>query len=399
MLRDPTMDAVLASGLRVSSGVGSARGIVEVVRSLGGGRILLVSDPGVEAAGHVGAVASLLEVAGLGVTRFVDVDENPTTDHVNACVEAARRVGVDLWVAVGGGSAIDVAKAANVLVTQGGQVADYRGVGTLSGPTLPLVAIPTTAGTGTECQSAALIADAQTHEKIACLAPGFLPQVAILDPLLTVTQPDVVTAATGLDALTHGAEAVVTRGRTAQSTERATRAFVMAATHLRLVLERPGNVAARSVMQRAAALAGMAIEESMLGAAHAAGNPLTARFHVTHGFAVAAMLPEVMRFNAQDPEVRGSYAKLATLTGVSAVGASDAEATDRLVAHVEGLVAHSGAHRGLPHGPAAREAIAELAQDASAQWTGGFNPRPVTAADFEGLYQRTFSRAWAEGTS
>src|SRR5262249_55471334 len=154
-----------------------------------GHRVLLVTDPGLVKAGHARRLQELLERCGLSTILFDQVRENPTTRDVDACLAVARGDDVDLLVALGGGSAMDTAKGCNFLLTNGGQVRDYWGVGKATKPMLPLLAIPTTAGTGSECQSAALIADEQTHQKMACLDPKAAPRIALLDPALTLSQP------------------------------------------------------------------------------------------------------------------------------------------------------------------------------------------------------------------
>src|ERR1051325_2087392 len=173
----------------------------------------MLAVPGTAAAGHAARVRSILESAGLQVTFYDKARENPTTGCVDACVAVARVAGIDTIVGLGGGSAMDTAKGSNFLLSNGGCMQDYWGVGKASKPMLPLIAIPTTAGTGSECQSAALIADERTHQKMACLDPIAATRIAILDPRLTLSQPLRVTACAGMDAITHAAETAVTKRR------------------------------------------------------------------------------------------------------------------------------------------------------------------------------------------
>jgi alcohol dehydrogenase len=277
---------------RVVFGPGSVERLGELAGELGSAYALLVTDAGIVAAGHVARACSSLERAGIEVTVFDQVRENPTTRDVDACLHVAREAGrgatgrLDLIIGFGGGSSMDTAKGCNFLLTNGGRMQDYWGTGKATRPMLPLIAVPTTAGTGSECQSYALIADEETHRKMACGDPKAAPRVALLDPELTVSQPRHVTACTGIDALAHALETAVTRRRNGLSVTFAREAFRLTVGHLERVLEAPGDLAARAQMQLGAALAGMAIEQSMLGAAHAAANPLTARFGVVHGRAV-----------------------------------------------------------------------------------------------------------------
>jgi len=357
---------------RVVFGAGSAGRAGELARELGGQRVLLVTDPGIVKAGHAKRVQNAIEQAGLNVTVFDRVHENPTTRDVDECLAAARAARPDLIVAVGGGSSMDTAKGCNFLLTNGGRMQDYRGVGKASKAMLPFIAIPTTAGTGSECQSFALIAEEQTHLKMACGDPKAAARVAILDPVLTVTQPRAVTAATGLDAVTHAVETAVTRKRNALSAVFSREAFRLVSANLPRVLAAPDDLDARAAMQVGAAMAGAAIENSMLGAAHSAANPLTARFNVVHGNAVAAMLPHVVRFNAQDAATRSLYDEL----------------SPRLADLLEELLATAGVVPRLRDHGVPREAIPQLADEAARQWTAQFNPRPVTAADFVRLYEQ-----------
>src|SRR5207249_10078818 len=186
---------------------------------------------------------------------------------------------------VGGGSAMDCAKGINFLLTNGGRMADYQGFGKAKKPMLPSIGIPTTAGTGSEAQSFALIADEQTHMKMACGDRKAAFHIAILDPEVTVSQPAKVTAITGVDALSHAVESYVTTRRNPLSQLFAREAWRLLQANFEKVLRRPDNLEARSAMQLGAYLAGSAIETSMLGAAHALANPLTAHYGMTHGIA------------------------------------------------------------------------------------------------------------------
>src|SRR4051794_16449357 len=191
---------------RVVFGAGTLSRLGELARELGGTRVLLVTDPGLEHAGHPQRAEESLRAAGLAVRVFDDVEENPTGRHVEAGVTAAREHRADLLVAVGGGSAMDVDKGANFVVTNGGSIADYMGFGKATKPMLPSIGVPTTAGTGSEAQSYALIADESSHLKMACGDKKAAFRIAVLDPEVTLTQPPGVTAVTGLDSVAHAVE-------------------------------------------------------------------------------------------------------------------------------------------------------------------------------------------------
>jgi alcohol dehydrogenase len=369
---------------RVVFGVGSVGRLGELARELDAGRALLVTDAGLAAAGHVEDARRALEAAGVGVVVFDQVRENPTTRDVDACVEAARAAQIDLLIGMGGGSSIDTAKGCNFLLTNGGRMQDYWGIGKATRPMLPLIAVPTTAGTGSECQSFALIADESTHQKMACGDPKAAPRVALLDPALTLSQPRHVTACTGLDAISHALESAVTRPRNELSMLYAREAFRLTVGHLQQVLDQPDDLPARARMQLGAAYAGTAIELSMLGAAHAAANPLTARFGIAHGQAVATMLPHVVRFNAELPHVGETYRELAQDAGLIANGATP---SDALISRLEALLAAAGLPASLAASGVTVDALRDLAAEAATQWTARCNPRPIAAADFEQLYR------------
>lgn len=368
---------------RVVFGPGSLEQLGELTRGLPAQSVLLVTDPGLVAAGHAPRAQRILERAGVRVAVFDRVRENPTTRCVEDCVAMAREARIEALIGLGGGSALDTAKGCNFLLTNGGRMEDYRGVGRATQPMLPFIAVPTTAGTGSEMQSATLIADEQTHQKMACLDPKCAARIAILDPELTLSQPPRVTACSGLDAIAHAVESAVTTKRNALSERLARRAFELCAGAFPVVLREPQNLDARARMQLGAALAGAAIENSMLGAAHAAANPLTAHFDVTHGLAVGLMLPHVVRFNALEPAARAIYATLAEVAGVAGSAPAPEEA---LAQWLTELLVLTGLPRSLSACGVSSEAIPMLAKEAARQWTAGFNPRPIGERDFEALY-------------
>ncbi|HZO86354.1 MAG TPA: iron-containing alcohol dehydrogenase [Verrucomicrobiae bacterium] len=372
---------------RLIFGINCVERVGDLTRELPASKVLLVTDPGIVAAGHSERVRRFLEKAGLRVTVFDQSEENPTTGCVDACLQIAKSSGIDAFVAVGGGSSLDTAKGCNFLVTNGGRMQDYWGSGKATKPLLPLIAIPTTAGTGSECQSFALIADSETHEKMACGDPKAAPRIAILDPVLTLSQPLRVTACTGVDAIAHVVETAVTKKRTALSLMYAHEGFKLTVPNLPRIFENPNDLEARGRMQLGAAFAGLAIENSMLGAAHSAANPLTAHYGIVHGQAVGMMLPYVVRFNGQDREALRAYAELASAPEIACVSDGPEKALDALIAHLESLLQLSGMPRSLAACGVQASMIPTLADEAARQWTASFNPRPPSAKDFMSLYQ------------
>lgn len=374
--------------LRLVFGTGSLNRLGELAADHGAGKVLLVTDPGIRAVGHVDRALTSLNEANLSVVIYDQAKENPTTECVMECAELARQEGVDFIVGLGGGSSMDTAKGCNFLLTNGGQIKDYWGVGKASKPMLPLIAIPTTAGTGSECQSFALISDAVTHAKMACGDPKAMAKVAILDPELTLSQPSRVTACTGIDAVAHAVESAVTRKRNETSQQYSRVAFGLLSQSLPTVLTNPNDVEARGLMLLGAAFAGTAIEHSMLGAAHSAANPLTAHFDVIHGQAVGMMLPHVVRFNGEDEVIAEAYAQLVKGT------AADSKNGDPAYESLAGLLEYFMDAAGMPQDLAScgvdASKIDLLSEEAAAQWTASFNPRDITASDFTGLYSRAF---------
>jgi alcohol dehydrogenase len=374
---------------RLIFGVDAMNRAGELAREIGAKRVLLVTDPGIVAAGHAKHVRENLQAAKLEVILFDKARENPTTKCVDACLAVAKEIQPDTIIGLGGGSAMDTAKGCNFLLTNGGRIQDYWGVGKATKPMLPFIAIPTTAGTGSECQSAALIVDEQTHQKMACLDPKVAARIAILDPRLTLSQPLRVTACAGMDAIAHALETAVTTKRNPISMMYSREAFKMCVTAFAEVLTNPKDLEARGRMLLGAAFAGLAIENSMLGAAHAAANPLTAHLDLPHGQAVGVMLPSVVRFNADHPAARKTYLEFSSLAGLNS--SNHDHNVDGLIERLEKLLhlAH------LPH-PAGRRKpdarlLSTLAEEAATQWTARFNPRKTTRETFLELYHSAFS--------
>ncbi len=343
--------------------------------------VLVVSDRGIMEAGHDAEAIQSLKDAGLKVASFHDFAENPTSEMVDAGVRRAAEVQPDLLVGLGGGSSMDCCKGINFVYSCGGKIHDYHGVGKATADLLPMIAIPTTAGTGSEAQSFALISDSETHAKMACGDKRAACRIAILDPVLTLTQPAQVTALTGIDAISHAVETYVTKRRNPISIAYSRRAFGMLAHGFPKVLQMPDDLQARSDMQVGASLAGMAIETSMLGAAHATANPLTARYDVTHGQAVGLMLPAVIRMNGT--QHADWYAEL--LREVDP--AADATAAgERLAQLITQWVAGAGLATSLSELSIPHWEIDLLVADALQQWTGKFNPISLDSQRIRQLY-------------
>jgi len=368
---------------RVIFGCGTVDQLGHRAHELGSTRVLLVTDKGLAEAGHEQRSVDSLVSAGLEVTVFDDVHPNPTTEDVDRALTAARKQNIDLIVGLGGGSSMDCAKGVNFLLTNGGRIEDYRGIDKAAKPMLPMIAVPTTAGTGSEAQSFALIADAKTHMKMACGDKKAACRLAILDPELTKSMPSPVTAATGIDAISHALETFVTKPRNPISQLFSRRAWRLLSEGFPRVIRNAGDVDARGAMLLGAHLAGSAIENSMLGATHALANPLSAHCGMTHGIAIGIMLPHVIRYNRET--VGNLYGQLASDAGLC--DESDPAASEMLADHVGHLVALSGSPTVLSECEVDPQLIPQLAQEAASQWTGRFNPRAVDADRFQELYE------------
>ncbi|HTM53049.1 MAG TPA: iron-containing alcohol dehydrogenase [Pirellulales bacterium] len=373
---------------RIVFGPGKIDSLGALAGELGARRVLLVSDPGIVAAGHTQRGLDSLARAGIEVSLFDGVSENPTTDNVDAGLAAARRYEPELIVGLGGGSSMDCAKGINFVYTNGGTMHDYRGVGKATRPMLPMIAVPTTAGTGSETQSFALITDATTKVKMACGDKKASFRVALLDPELTRSQPARVTALTGIDAVAHAIESYVTRVRNPVSLAFSREAWLLLGENFARVLDDPQDLEARSGMQLGACFAGLAIENSMLGAAHALANPLTTHYQVVHGQAVSLMLPHVIRFNGA--QFGHWYRDLLEGTGGANGFPKPETGPEGLAQFVTSLSAKAGLHTRLAECGVARHDLGRLAKDAATQWTSGFNPRPVHEGDLASLYEAAF---------
>jgi alcohol dehydrogenase class IV len=370
---------------RVVFGAGCLARLGHLARGIGCDKTLLVADAGVVQAGHAASAARLLEAVGIETTVFSDFGENPDSAMVETGRAFAAPLSIDSVIGLGGGSSLDCAKGINFLLTNGGAMADYRGYGKVTRPLLPMIGVPTTAGTGSEAQSYAVIADPSTHMKMACGDPSAGVRIALLDPELTLTAPPQVTAMAGFDAIAHAVETSVTTKRTTLSDTFSHQAWRLLTGAYERVLVHPTDIEARSAMQVGAFFAGLAIEQSMLGAAHACANPLTARYNLTHGLALAILLPHVVRWNATVASER-----YAALLGSSRRRSGDQGAGDALAQRLDNLAAIGGMNRRLEDVGVEESALPDLAAQAAQQWTGMFNARPFDAAGALEIYRAAF---------
>src|SRR5678815_188387 len=369
---------------RVVFGAGAIERLGELARELNFRRTLLVADHGLVASGHVDEAVGPLEKAGVEIFRFHDFEVNPDSRMVENGTAFVAPLKIDSIIGLGGGSSMDCAKGINFLLTNGGRMSDYRGYGKATQPMLPMIAIPTTAGTGSEGQSYALISDAETHTKMACGDPKAAFRVALLDPALTVSQPRSITATSGFDAIAHAVETYVTTKRNPLSELFSREAWRLLEPNYERVLSEPDNLEARGAMQLGAYYAGVAIENSMLGATHACANPLTARYGTAHGAAIAMLLPSVVRWN--EKFAFDHYFRLLSWSSVSG-HTGDVTATEALARRLEQLAEAGGLRNNLRAEGISKSEITELATEAAEQWTGTFNPRPFDKQGAIEVYQ------------
>jgi alcohol dehydrogenase class IV len=377
---------------RIINGVGSALELAEQCRQLGVTRPLLVTDPGLMAIGLVQPVVAALEKAGLSALVFDQVREDPPEATVHAAAELARSGNVDGVIAVGGGSSMDVAKVVAVLLGGTQSLSDIYGVGQVSGGRLPLLLVPTTAGTGSEVTPVAVITTGETT-KAGVSSPMLLPDVAILDAGLTLGLPPAVTAMTGVDAMVHAIEAYTSRHKkNPLSDNLAINALQLLSRNIRIAVHEGSNQQARENMLLGACLAGQAFANAPVAAVHALAYPLGGHYHIPHGLSNSLVLPAVLEFNT--PAASELYAELADIvTGTAGKGSAEAK-TAALIASLRQLI-YDVALPATLHQAGVKESDLEmLATDAMLQQRLLVNnPREVAYDDALAIYHAAYGAA------
>ena len=348
-------------------------------------RVLIVTDKGVRGAGLVDGVVTSLAEAGIAYEIFDEVEPNPTTVIVERALARLTAMGAGGVVAVGGGSSMDTGKAVAFLATNGGEVADYRGADRVKLPPLPCIAIPTTAGTSSEVTNNAVFTDPETHFKFAVASPNAAATRALIDPELTLTMPPALTAATGMDALTHALESYTTKGAY-DLTEVLALEAIRLIGHWLPVAEKDGqNRQARERMMMACLLGGIAFNQSRLTIVHAMSHPVSGWCGTPHGVANAILLPHVMAFNVDyAPE---KFARIAEALGVDTKGMSIAQAAHAAVDRVYGMNEGMGIPPNLSAVGVRAELIPHMATDAMKSGNIPLNPRPTTYQDVVAIYE------------
>ncbi len=374
-------------------GAGASGQLARVLKELGCNRPLIVTDRMMVELGYVARIAGQLEEAGIASQCFADTLPEPTAASIRAGVEMVREGDFDSIVALGGGSPIDSAKAIGILGKFGGEMRDYRFPRDVSEAGLPLIAIPTTAGTGSEATRFTIITDETSDEKMLCAGLGFMPIAALIDYELTLSLPPRVTADTGIDALTHAIEAYVSRKASLYSDAQALEAMRLLAPNLRAAFHEPGNRAAREAMMLGATLAGIAFSNASVALVHGMSRPIGAFFHVPHGLSNAMLLPAITAFSI--PAAPERYADCARAMGVAAQTDSVEVANDKLLAELRAinqeLKVPSPEQFGIT-----RERFFELratmARQALDSGSPGNNPRVPTEAEIIDLYETVWNQ-------
>lgn len=373
---------------RIEIAAGAFGRLAEVARACSIERALIVSDPFMREHGPVDAAMRQLAAAGVLSEVYAGVQPDPTIGNVEAGLEALRAHRADGVVAIGGGSAIDAGKAIAAMARNEGSIADYAGYHRIPRPGLPLVAVPTTAGTGSEVTRVAVITDTERELKMMLLDGHLMCAAALVDYELTLSCPPELTAHVGVDSLTHAIESYVSTRASALTDMWALAAARLIATHLREAVSQPDSVPARSAMALAATLAGMAFSNASVALVHGMSRPLGARFHLAHGLSNAVLLPAVTRYSI--PGAPSRYADLAREMGLADERMPQARAAELLAEGLQQLNVDLGIPRlrelGVDH--ARLQAVkAEMARAALDSGSPGFNPRVPSATEIEEIYE------------
>ena len=370
----------------VLTGVGSAERVGEEAKRLGGTRALVITDQGVLKSGWVDKTMERLNQAGLKTTLFSEVMAEPDMGFLNGAADRVREGAPDLVVGIGGGSSLDTAKMVACLLTSGGRVQDYFGIELLPKRGLPMVMLPTTAGTGSEVTPNAIFTDTAARLKKGVVSPFLLPDAAIVDPLLTVSCPPAVTAATGMDALTHAIESYTSLRATPLTDLWAVEAIRLIGRSVRSAVFRGSDLAARTDMALGSMMAGVSLANAGVGAVHALAYPVGGKFGVPHGVSNSQLMPYVMEYNVLGNIQK--FAEVARLMGEPVEGSSPSEAARLVVAATRRLGEDIGIPMRMSHFKVTADAIPEMAQQAHGnRRLMDNNPRALTLEEVRAIYE------------
>jgi alcohol dehydrogenase len=362
---------------KIEYGIGAVRKLAAALDELKAKKVLVVTDNGIEASGLLAVVANQLGQDRSNFDIFCEVEPNPKDYNVIAGTRLARRLQADCLVAIGGGSPIDCAKAIAVLATHGGEPREYEDQNKITGEVLPLIAIPTTAGTGSEVSFSSVITDSRRKFKFSIHHTKIAPRIALLDPELTATMPSALTAATGMDALTHAVEGYTAQGSGPLADAAALYAIELITTYLKSAVFDGRNMEARGGMLLGSVLAGICFSHSDVAAVHCLAEALGGKYDTAHGVCNAVVLPAVMEFNLA--YCIDKYARIAAAMGIAYDTPQDGarravEAVKKIAREVN---LPDFASLGIK-----TEDIEELAYNAAINGSNGSNPRPMTKDDY-----------------
>ncbi len=373
----------------ITAGEGQIKKAGACVKAMGKKKALILSDQMLEQLGTVEKVRRSLEAENIPYETFLDIEANPSTDTVNKAKAVYQQAGADCIVALGGGSPMDVAKAVGVIAVHGGEITEYEGADKVPGDIVPIVAIPTTAGTGSEVTAFAVITDTKRNYKLTVFSYKLLPAYVLLDPELLYSLPAPVAAATGVDALVHAIESYVSLAATPFSDAMGEKAMELIGKNLRRFAANRQDKEAAAAMMMGSNFAGIAFAWARLGNAHAMAHPLGGYFHVAHGVANAILLPVVLEYNALAD--KGRYEKIYRCIARNPCDPKDFT-PDVLVREVRDMTRELGLPESLDQVGVEKERIPEMAEDAMKSGNVLVNPRQTTKADMEMLYHKAFSR-------
>ena len=369
-------------------GPGSREVLISEIKTRNFRKVLLVTDKDLVKFGVAGKITALLEKGGIGYELFCDIKQNPTVRNVNDALAAFEKAGADVIVALGGGSAIDTAKAVGIISAN----PDFRDVVSLEGvaPTTkkstPVIALPTTAGTAAEVTINYVITDEENVKKMVCVDPKDIPVVAIVDAELMASMPKGLTAATGMDALTHAIEGYITKGAWTLTDMFELKAIELIAKYLPAAVENGGDMDARNGMAVAQYIAGMGFSNVGLGLVHGMAHPLGAYYDIPHGVANAMLLPVVMQYNMESSI--GKYADIAAALGVDTEGMDEKQKAQAAVDAVKALAVRVGIPEKLSALGVKEAGIPALAESALADVCTPGNPKDTCIEDIEALYRK-----------
>lgn len=366
-------------------GVGSLKRLPELLEKSGSKKVLVISDRGLEKLGVVAKVEAIVKEAGLEIASFLDIEPNPSVDTVNAATKAYRESGATAIVALGGGSPMDVSKSVGVLAKFGGEITEYEGAHKVPGDIVPIIAIPTTAGTGSEVTAFSVITDVDRSYKLTVFSYKLIPSYALLDPELIMTVPASIAASCGVDAMIHALEAYISRDASPFSDAMAEKALELIGGNIRRFVANRTDVTAASAMMSGSMFAGIAFAWARLGNVHAMSHPVSAFFHIPHGVANSVLLPTILEYNALADQ--GRYEKIYNFVSKEKEPI-EYFVPEMLVDEIRDLCEKLGIPSCLSEVGVTEDKIEQMAADAIKSGNIMANPRQSNIHDIMNLYKK-----------